>query len=63
MGLSPLLAFLVVGLGSALYALATYSLIIEQVEPGLLVRANAWLEVSVVGAVLSSNRHLTGSHC
>ncbi len=52
MGLSPLLAFLVVGLGSALYAPAKYGLITEQVEPGLLVRANAWLEVSVVGAVL-----------
>jgi MFS transporter, LPLT family, lysophospholipid transporter len=53
MGLVPLAAFLVAGLGSALYAPAKYGLITEQVRPALLVRANAWLEVSVVGAVLS----------
>jgi MFS transporter, LPLT family, lysophospholipid transporter len=52
MGLSPLLAFLCAGLGSALYAPAKYGLLTEQVPAAQLVRANAWLEVSVVGAVL-----------
>jgi MFS family permease len=51
-GLSPLLAFPMAGLGAAIYAPAKYGLVTEQVPPERLVRANAWLEVSVVGAVL-----------
>lgn len=52
LGLHPLLAFLVVGTGSAAYAPAKYGLVTELVPPSGLVRANAWLESSVVGAVL-----------
>ena len=52
LGLNPLLAFAVVGLGSAGYAPAKYGLVTELIGPHQLVRANAWIEVSVVGAVL-----------
>jgi MFS family permease len=52
LGVNPLVAFAVVGLGAAGYAPAKYGLVTELVAPGQLVRANAWLEVSVVSAVL-----------
>jgi LPLT family lysophospholipid transporter-like MFS transporter len=51
-GLPPLLAFGVLGVAAAAYAPAKYGLLTELVPPALLVRANAWLEVTVVGAVL-----------
>ncbi len=51
-GLHPLAALAVVGLGAAAYAPAKYGLLSEIVPAQALVRANAWLEVSVVGAVL-----------
>ena len=51
-GLHPLAAFAVVGLGAAAYAPAKYGLITEIVSAKSLVRANAWLEVSVVCAAL-----------
>lgn len=51
-GLHPLWAFAIVGFGAASYAPAKYGLITERVGPLQLVRANAWIEVTVVGAVL-----------
>ena len=51
-GLHPLVAFGVIGFGAAAYAPAKYGLITEWVGPARLVAANAWIEVSVVGAVL-----------
>ncbi len=51
-GLHPVLAFAVIGLGAAVYAPAKYGLVTESVPPSLLVRANAWLEVSVVLSVV-----------
>ncbi len=52
LGLHPLLAFGVIGIGGAAYAPAKYGLITEMVGPRQLVTANAWVEVTVVGAVL-----------
>jgi MFS family permease len=52
LGCPPLAAFALVGVGAAAYAPAKYGLITELVPAGRLVRANAWIEVSVVGAVL-----------
>ncbi len=52
LGLHPVLACAVVGLGAAAYAPAKYGLVTELVQPARLVAANAWLEVSVVCAVL-----------
>ena len=51
-GVHPVLAFTLVGLGAAAYAPAKYGLITELVGPQRLVMANGWVEVSVVGAAL-----------
>jgi LPLT family lysophospholipid transporter-like MFS transporter len=52
LGLHPLLAFSIIGIGGAAYAPAKYGLITELVGARQLVAANAWIEVTVVGAVL-----------
>lgn len=51
-GAHPAFAFAIVGLGASVYAPSKYGLVTESVAPGLLVRANAWLEVSVVLSVI-----------
>jgi MFS family permease len=51
-GGNPLLAFAVIGVGAAAYAPAKYGLVTEMVAPRLLVRANGWIEISTVCAVL-----------
>jgi LPLT family lysophospholipid transporter-like MFS transporter len=52
LGLHPVTAFLIVGLGAAAYAPAKYGLATELVRPDQLVAANAWIEVAAVCAVL-----------
>jgi len=51
-GLDPLPCYALLGCGAAAYAPAKYGLVTELVPAQQLVRANAWIEVSVVGAVL-----------
>lgn len=51
-GGSELLAFAIVGVGAAAYAPAKYGLVTELVPAHLMVRANGWIEVATVGAVL-----------
>ncbi len=51
-GLHPLACFALLGAASAAYAPAKYGLVTELVDAARLVRANGWIEVSVVGAVL-----------
>ena len=51
-GFFPMLAFALIGLAASVYAPAKYGLVTESVPPRLLVRANAWLEVSVVLSVI-----------
>ena len=51
-GVHPLLAFAVVGLGAAGYAPAKYGLVTELVPGPKLVVANSWIEISMVGAAL-----------
>ncbi len=51
-GAQPVAALAVVGFGAAAYAPAKYGLVTELVGPEGLVAANAWLEVTVVCAVL-----------
>ncbi len=51
-GAHPVAALAVVGFGAAAYAPAKYGLVTELVGPEGLVAANAWLEVTVVCAVL-----------
>lgn len=52
LGANPVLAFAIVGFGAAVYAPAKYGLVTELVPGPRLVAANAWLEVTVVCAVL-----------
>ena len=52
MGLNPLAAFAVIGIGAAAYAPAKYGLLTELVPPQKLVVANGWIEVSTVCAIL-----------
>lgn len=52
MGVHPLLAFAVVGLGAAGYAPAKYGLVTELVPGPKLVLANSWIEISIVCAAL-----------
>ena len=51
-GIHPLLSFAMTGLAAALYAPAKYGLVSEAVPTRWLVKANAWLEVSVVLSVM-----------
>jgi MFS family permease len=51
-GVSPLVAFALTGFAASVYAPAKYGLLTETVPSGSLVKANAFLEVSVVLAVL-----------
>ena len=51
-GLQPIVAFGFAGLGAAIYAPAKYGLITELEPAHRLVRANGWIEVSTVCAVL-----------
>jgi MFS transporter, LPLT family, lysophospholipid transporter len=51
-GSHPVVAFALIGLGASVYAPCKYGLVTESVPPRLLVRANAWLEVSVVLSVI-----------
>jgi MFS family permease len=51
-GLSPLLAFALTGFAASVYAPAKYGLLTETVPSAHLVKANAFLEVSVVMSVL-----------
>ena len=50
--LHPMLAFAIVGLAASAYAPAKYGLVTETVTPTLLVKANGWLEVTVVMSVI-----------
>lgn len=52
LGLHPLAAFAVAGFGAACYSPAKYGLITELVPAQDLVRANGWLEVSTVCAII-----------
>jgi MFS transporter, LPLT family, lysophospholipid transporter len=52
LGVHPVAAFLLVGVGAAAYAPAKYGLATELVRPDQLVAANAWIETAAVTAVL-----------
>ena len=52
MGVHPALSFAVIGLAASAYAPAKYGLVTESVPARWLVRANGWLEVSVVLSVI-----------
>lgn len=51
-GVHPLFAFALIGLAASVYAPAKYGVATEAVPARLLVRANAWIEVSMVLSVI-----------
>jgi len=57
-GINPLLAYGLVGLGAAAYSPAKYGILTEYLPPGKLVLANSWMEgltvvAIIVGAIVS----------
>lgn len=50
--LHPMYAFAIVGVAASAYAPAKYGLVTETVSPNQLVKANGWLEVTVVMSVI-----------
>jgi len=51
-GVEPLLAYALVGLGAAMYSPAKYGILPEIVNNRYLVKANAWVEGSTIGAII-----------
>lgn len=51
-GLHPLLAYAVVGLGAAAYSPAKYGILTELLPPEKLVVANGWIEGLTVGSII-----------
>jgi len=51
-GVEPLLAYALVGLGAALYSPAKYGILPEMVDTDSLVRANAWVEATTIAAIV-----------
>ena len=52
LGIEPLLAYGVVGVGAAIYSPAKYGILPELVDHAVLVKANGWIESSTILAIL-----------
>ncbi|HQR60974.1 MAG TPA: lysophospholipid transporter LplT [Methylophilaceae bacterium] len=52
LGMQPLYAYGIVGIGAAAYSPAKYGILTEYLPPQLLVKANAWMEGSTVIAII-----------
>ena len=52
LGLHPLLAYGIVGIGAAMYSPAKYGILTEYLPPHQLVMANGWMEGLTVGAII-----------
>ena len=51
-GLHPLLAYAVVGLGAAAYSPAKYGILTELLPPSQLVKANGWIEGLTIASII-----------
>lgn len=51
-GMEPLYAYAIVGLGAAAYSPAKYGILTEYLPPALLVKANSWMEGATVAAII-----------
>ncbi|MDE2368639.1 MAG: lysophospholipid transporter LplT [Burkholderiales bacterium] len=51
-GVQPLLAYAIVGLGAAAYSPAKYGILTELLPPSQLVRGNGWIEGLTVGSII-----------
>ncbi|MCP5276915.1 MAG: lysophospholipid transporter LplT [Thiobacillus sp.] len=52
LGMQPLYAYAIVGLGAAAYSPAKYGILTEFLPPALLVKANSWMEGATVAAII-----------
>jgi hypothetical protein len=52
MGLPPLYAYAIVGVGAAAYSPAKYGILTELLPSNLLIKANAWMEGTTVTAII-----------
>ena len=52
MGLPPLYAYAIVGIGAAAYSPAKYGILTEMLPSHLLIKANAWMEGTTVTAII-----------
>ncbi|MEW5786757.1 MAG: lysophospholipid transporter LplT [Pseudomonadota bacterium] len=52
LGLPPLYAYAIVGLGAAAYSPAKYGILTEYLPPSQLVKANSWMEGATVAAIV-----------
>lgn len=52
MGMQPLYAYGIVGIGAAAYSPAKYGILTEYLPPQMLVKANGWMEGSTVLAII-----------
>lgn len=52
MGVSPVLSYLIVGIGATLYSPAKYGILTQFFHADNLVKANSWLEGSTIAAIL-----------
>lgn len=52
LGVPPLYAYALVGVGAAAYSPAKYGILTEMLPPHLLIKANAWMEGTTVGAII-----------
>jgi MFS transporter, LPLT family, lysophospholipid transporter len=52
LGLHPLYAYGIVGIGAAMYSPAKYGILTEYLPPDQLVKANGWMEGLTVGAII-----------
>jgi len=52
LGMEPLYAYAIVGLGAAAYSPAKYGILTEYLPPALLVKANSWMEGATVAAII-----------
>jgi MFS family permease len=51
-GMPPLYAYAVVGIGAAAYSPAKYGILTEMLPPSQLIKANAWMEGTTVAAII-----------
>ena len=51
-GLHPLLAYAIVGLGAAAYSPAKYGILTELLPPSQLVKANGWIEGLTIASII-----------
>ena len=52
LGMQPLYAYVIVGIGAAAYSPAKYGILTEYLAPQMLVKANGWMEGSTVMAII-----------